>query len=63
MADKLSYEQAYAKLEELVKNMENGNLTLDQSIKAYEEGSALLKICEEELAKYEEIINKLGEKA
>ncbi len=55
---KMTYEEAYAKLEELVRKMENGELSLDESIKSYEEGMKLLGICEGELNKYEKIIEK-----
>lgn len=54
---KLTYEEAFSKLEALVKSMENGALSLDESIKAYEEGTKLLKVCEDELARYEKLLN------
>ena len=56
---KLSYEQAFAQLEQLVSKMESGKLTLDESIKAYEEGTKLVKYCESELARYEAVIKKM----
>jgi exodeoxyribonuclease VII small subunit len=37
-----SYEEMMAKLEEIVDHMENGELSLEQSMKNYEEG---IKIC------------------
>ena len=58
--EKMTYEEAFAKLEELVRKMENGELTLSESIKSYEEGMKLLKICEGELGKYEKLIESLG---
>ena len=54
--EKLSYEEAIARLEEIARKMESGEMTLDQSVKAYEEGSKLIKFCEDELKKYEERI-------
>lgn len=56
---KMSYEQAFAELEQLVSKMESGKLTLDESIKAYEEGTKLVKYCESELARYEAVIKKM----
>ena len=61
MEEKLTYEQAYTELEELVKKMETGGLTLEESIKAYERGTELVKLCEAELSRYEEVIKKLTE--
>lgn len=58
----MTYEEAFAKLSELVKKMEGGELTLDQSVSAYKDGMALLKICEDELAKYEKLISQIDEK-
>lgn len=37
-----SYEETYEKLEEIISNMERGELSLDESIKNYEEGVKLL---------------------
>lgn len=43
MARKIdSYEETYEKLEEIISNMERGELSLDESIKNYEEGVKLL---------------------
>jgi exodeoxyribonuclease VII small subunit len=39
------FEEALKKLEELVKNMESGDLTLDDSLKAFEEGIRLIRFC------------------
>lgn len=37
-----NYEENYNKLEQIIKNMESGELSLDESIKNYEEGVKLL---------------------
>lgn len=37
-----TYEESYQKLEEIIACMENGELTLDESIKNYEEGVKIL---------------------
>lgn len=39
------FEEALAKLEEIVKKMEGGDLTLEESLKAFEEGIRLSRIC------------------
>ncbi|MBF0492304.1 MAG: exodeoxyribonuclease VII small subunit [Deltaproteobacteria bacterium] len=45
----INFEMALAQLEEIVKKMEQGNLTLDQSLKLFEEGSKLGQFCEKAL--------------
>ncbi len=39
------FEEALKKLEELVKKMESGDLALDDSLKAFEEGIRLIRFC------------------
>lgn len=45
----LSFEQALIALEEIVQQLESGNLPLDQSIALYERGEALRKHCQKRL--------------
>lgn len=42
----LSFEDAIKKLEELVRKFESGGLTLEQSVRAYEQGMQLRKHCD-----------------
>ena len=49
MSDKLTFEQANQKLEELVNKMESGTLSLDESMKTYEEAFKLLTFCYDKL--------------
>ncbi|MBP3088922.1 exodeoxyribonuclease VII small subunit [Corynebacterium sp. sy017] len=46
----LSYEQARAELIEVVKILELGQMSLDESLKYWERGEALAKCCEQHLA-------------
>lgn len=46
---KLNFEKALEKLEAIVSDLEKGELDLDQSIKKYEEGVDLYKICSKKL--------------
>ncbi len=46
-ADSPSYEQARDELTELVKRLESGGLTLEQSLQVWERGEALAALCEE----------------
>ena len=47
--DKLSFEEGYHKLEEIVKTLESGNLTLEEATKLFEEGSKLAQLCVQRL--------------
>ncbi len=45
MADEIKFESAMAQLEEIVKKLESGELSLEESLSAFEEGIKLSKIC------------------
>ena len=47
--DKLSFEEALQKLEELVTEMESGNSPLEKMIRSFEEGSILASACQAKL--------------
>ena len=44
---KLSYEQAREELAEIVESLENGSATLEESLKLWERGEELAKVCQE----------------
>jgi exodeoxyribonuclease VII small subunit len=46
-ASRLGYEQARDQLVELVKRLEAGGLTLEQSLELWEQGERLAAVCEE----------------
>lgn len=46
---KLTFEQAFKKLEEAVQKLEQGSLTLEEAIAVFEEGMSLVKTCNERL--------------
>jgi len=56
---KMSFEEAMGELEELVKQLESGNVPLEESIKLYERGDALKKHCEQKLAEAEEKVAQI----
>ncbi len=58
-----TFEQALARLEEIVRGLENGSLPLDKSIELFEEGNALVKLCTEKLDKAEQKVRILTETA
>ncbi len=49
----LSFEEALAELEGIVKDLEAGKGKLEQAVAAYERGAALRRHCEEKLAEAE----------
>jgi exodeoxyribonuclease VII small subunit len=51
--EKLSFEDALAELETIVRGLEGGQQKLEDAIKAYERGAALRKHCEDKLAEAE----------
>jgi len=48
--ENLSFEDALCRLENIVRELENGRIKLDDAVSAYEKATALKKICEEKLA-------------
>lgn len=51
--DKLSFEEALAELEQIVRGLESGQQKLEDAINAYERGAALRRHCEAKLAEAE----------
>ncbi len=45
--DQLTYEQAFAELEELVGRLESGQIDLDEAVKLFERGQALAQHCQQ----------------
>ncbi len=56
------FEDSLEKLEKLVADMEEGDFSLEQSLKAFEEGIRLTRECQEALKKAEQKIQLLVEK-
>lgn len=55
----VTFEKALEKLESVVEKMESGNLSLDEMMKCFEEGSRLSSICEKKLRELEKKIEVL----
>jgi len=55
-----SFENSLRRLEEIVEQLEQGNISLEESIKMYEEGITLSKACVEKLTQAELKVKKLG---
>ncbi len=45
----MKFEEALKKLEKIVENLEDGNLSLDEALEKYEEGIRLSKFCAKKL--------------
>lgn len=54
-----SFETAITALEEIVKNLDEGKLTLDDTLSLYEEGIRLYRYCNDTLRKAEQKISIL----
>ena len=57
------FESSILELEDIVKKLESGELTLDESIAAFEKAMGLVKICNERLESAEQRIRLLTEAA
>lgn len=55
-----SFEGAMARLEEIVRKLEGGEATLDESLKLYEEGISLVRACSLKLDEAEKKIKLLN---
>lgn len=62
MSNKITFEEANKKLEETVSEMENGNLTLQQSVEQYAKACELLAYCMKELETYKGEIVDINER-
>ncbi len=51
--DNLEFEAALARLEEIVAELESGELTLDQAVEKFQAGMALKELCERKLTEAE----------
>ena len=55
----INFEESLEKLENIVKELENGNVNLDDAINKFNEAIVLAKTCDEKLKNAEESINKI----
>ena len=56
---RLSFEQALGRLEEIVKHLEKGDMPLSESMTLFEEGTGLLNLCGQMLDEAEQKVVKL----
>ena len=59
MNNKLTYEQSIARLDDIVRSMERGDVPLEQALKLFEEGAGLIASCNKMLDEVEQMVVKL----
>jgi exodeoxyribonuclease VII small subunit len=57
----MSFESTFAELEQIVRQLEEGDLTLEETISLYERGQALARRCQEQLDQAELRIAQIAE--
>jgi len=62
MQNNLNFEEAIARLEDIVKKLEAGNISLDESLLQFEEAVSLVRLCNEKLESAEQKVRILTEK-
>ena len=53
------FEEAMSELEQIVQQLEKGDVPLDEAIAKFQEGMALSQYCNETLTKAEETVSKM----
>lgn len=54
-----SFEEAVERIERLIEDIETGRVGLDQSLKAFEEGMALIRACRSRIERAEQRVAEL----
>ena len=57
--DKVNFEASLKKLEQIVGKLEDGYISLEDSVKSFEEGIGLVKECQKQLSEAELKVKKL----
>lgn len=58
-AKKMTFEQSLARIDEIVRHLEKGDLPLDESLSLFEEGTGLISSCNKMLDAAEQKVVKL----
>lgn len=61
--NEIKFEDALSRLEQIVSKLESGQMPLEESMAAFEEGMKLKKLCEDKLSTAEKKIEKLVKNA
>lgn len=63
MSKPVKFETAFQRLEEIARLLESGDVSLEESVKLYEEGMELLRFCADKLGEAEKTILRLSKTA
>lgn len=58
MKEKMTYTEAFEQLQDIVKQMENANISVDELSDNIKKATQLIQICRDKLTKAEEEVNK-----
>lgn len=61
-AGQISFEEAINKLEGIVQSLETGNISLDESLRLFQEGVRLIDFCQKKLTMAEQKVSVLVQK-
>lgn len=61
MAKKLTLEESFAALDEIINALQAGELPLEESFQKYEEGMKIIKTCNESIDKVEKKLQIINE--
>jgi exodeoxyribonuclease VII small subunit len=56
---KMSFEEALAELEQIVRRLESGQVRLDEAIASYERGALLKRHCEQKLNEAQQRVDRI----
>lgn len=62
-AKKIDFEASLGQLEQMVEQMEDGELSLEESLKAFEQGVKLTRECQQALQEAEQKVQLLSEQS
>ena len=57
--DTVNFEVSLQKLEKIIEKLEDGDISLEESVKSFEEGIGLVKECQKQLSQAELKVKKL----
>ena len=57
--DTANFEESLQKLEKIIEKLEDGDISLEESVKSFEEGIGLVKECQKQLSQAELKVKKL----
>lgn len=60
-SDEMSVEEAFALVDEKIKNLEKEDVTLEESFRFFKEGMDLLKFCNDSIDRVEKKVQKIME--